>query len=65
VSSQQVNYTITFVYHQVTAVDTVDGLAATYYNDPTLWWRIADANPEIMLWDTLAVGSLIRIPNSV
>jgi hypothetical protein len=64
VPSQQVNYTITFIYHQVTAIDTVDRLASLYYNDPAQWWRIADANPEIMLWDTLTVGSLIRIPNA-
>jgi nucleoid-associated protein YgaU len=28
----------------MSAVDRLDILAATYYGDSQLWWRIADAN---------------------
>lgn len=55
--------TITFTYHQVTGNDYVDVLANRYYGDPTLWWVIANANPEVTNWTSLIVGSLLRIPN--
>lgn len=44
--------------------DTLPNLANDKYGDPTLWWIIADANPQIMLWDTLPVGTIIRTPES-
>jgi phage tail protein X len=76
VPGTQHNYTITFTYHQVTNYDRLDSLAYAYYGSATLWWRIADANPEIMDWHhpspggavgngsgDLTAGTLIRIPN--
>lgn len=51
-----------FTYHQVTANDQVDLLANKNYGDPTLWWIIAKANPEVTDWMNLTVGILIRIP---
>ncbi len=35
------------VEHTVKAGDRLDLLARHYYNDGRLWWRIADANPEL------------------
>lgn len=43
------------VEHTVAAGDRLDRLARHYYNDDRLWWRIVDANPEI-----LAGGDLLR-----
>jgi hypothetical protein len=34
----------TLAWHEMSAVDRLDILAATYYGDSQLWWRIADAN---------------------
>ena len=28
--------------------DRIDRLALNYYNDADLWWRILDANPEVL-----------------
>ena len=63
VPSAQKTYSFTHVNHQVKAGERVDSLAYQYYTDATLWWRIADANPEIMFWDDLTSGTVIRIPS--
>lgn len=56
-------YTFSYVSYQVTADDRIDSISADFYGDPTLWWNIANANPEIMDWSVLPVGAIIRIPN--
>lgn len=61
--SDAISYTFTFINHIVTGEDRIDNLADAYYGDATLWWRIADGNPEILKWDSLTAGTLIRIPN--
>ena len=33
-----------FVTHKVKNTDTLNSLALKYYNDPTLWWIIANFN---------------------
>jgi len=54
------------VEHTVIVGDRLDLLARHYYNDDRLWWRIVDANPEVVfagdLLDTLAEGTIILIP---
>lgn len=52
-----------FLHYQVVFGDRFDLLAYRYYGDPTLWWLIADANPEVFYPD-LVTGSVIRIPQS-
>lgn len=44
--------------------DRIDYLAFSAYGDETQWWRIADANPEILFWSTLLNGTQIRVPNA-
>jgi hypothetical protein len=44
--------------------DQIDYLSYSVYGDETQWWRIANANPEILFWDTIANGAQIRIPNA-
>ena len=54
------------VEHTVREGDRLDLLAQHYYNDDRLWWRILDANPEILHGgDAVAeemVGRVILIP---
>lgn len=42
--------------------DRFDTLAYTYLGDPTLWWQIANMNPEVFYPDQLTPGTWIRIP---
>lgn len=62
--SQAQAFTFTYSYYVVNGSDRIDNIANAFYGDPTKWWRIADANPEIMKWDTLDAGVVLRIPNS-
>ena len=54
------------VEHVIRAGDRLDLLARHYYNDDRLWWRIVDANPEVLFsGDMLAPGTegqVILIP---
>lgn len=52
-----------FTYHQWAEGDRPDILAQSYFDDERLWYVIAEANLEILLWNDLPVGTLIRIPN--
>jgi nucleoid-associated protein YgaU len=53
-----------FLYHNVVDGDRLDNLAYRYYKDATLWWFIANANPEIFYPEDLKPGQIIRIPQS-
>lgn len=53
-----------FVYHKVIDGDRFDNLAAAYFNDSRLWWKIADVNPEVFYPENLVSGTLVRIPTS-
>lgn len=44
------------------AGDRVDLLAARFYGDETLWWVLADANPQILDWTSVVEGTIVRIP---
>lgn len=52
-----------FTYYTVGQGERFDTIAAMLYGQPTLWWRIADANPEVWYPDNLVAGSIIRIPS--
>lgn len=62
VPSPAATYSFTYVNYQVAVGDRIDTLAFQFYADPSQWWRIAQANPEILFWDNLTVGTVIRIP---
>lgn len=55
---------INFTYYQVAEYDTPDKLAYETLGDGRLWWMIANANPEILDWTSLKVGTIIRIPSA-
>ena len=42
--------------------DQIEYLASSAYGDETQWWRIADANPEILYWNSLTPGQQVRVP---
>lgn len=62
-SGPQEPYAFTFQSYQVTGSDRLDTLAFDFYGDETKWFAIADANPEILDWTIMPVGTIIRIPN--
>lgn len=42
--------------------DRLDLLANAYYESPSEWWRIIDANPEILDPTSIKPGQTLRIP---
>lgn len=54
--------------HTLSVGDRLDLLALNYYNDPTRWWLILDANPEIICGAELTlekyIGAVILIPRA-
>ena len=55
---------ISYTYHRVIEGERIDVLAHRTYGKATLWWRIADANPEILDWYDVEPGTIIRLPNA-
>lgn len=62
VPGAQKDFRITYTLYQWRSYDRIDVMADTVYGDPTRWWIIADANPEIMDWGSVPTGKIIRIP---
>jgi hypothetical protein len=52
-----------FLYYVVVAGDRLDTISSNLYGLPDLWWRLADANPELFYPDGLLPGMIIRIPS--
>ena len=42
--------------------ETIEQLAARMLGDPEQWWRIADANPDVLYPDNLPPGFVIKVP---
>jgi hypothetical protein len=55
-------YTFQYNYYVVDGSDRIDNIAAAYISDPTQWYTIGAANPEIMEWFSVPAGTIIRIP---
>lgn len=41
---------------------TLQYLASLYLNDSSMYWKIADLNPNIMYPDRLTAGTIVKIP---
>ena len=56
------------IEHTINSGDRLDLLARHYYNDDRLWWRILDANQDILhggdLCITDRIGDTILIPRA-
>lgn len=48
-------------YHYVSAGERLDLLAYRYYNDPYLFWRVADANPSVAIEGLVEAGRTLTI----
>lgn len=62
VPSPQQALSFNYISHQMVANDRIDTVAYQYYNDATKWWQIADANPEILDYSNIPVGTILRVP---
>lgn len=51
----------TLAEHRVTEGDRLDNITARYAGDPTLFWRLCDANAVLRPEDLEAVGRSVRI----
>jgi nucleoid-associated protein YgaU len=49
-------------YYRWRQGDRIDQVAYTVFEDPELWWKIMDANPEITDPNNISPGDVIRIP---
>lgn len=56
------------IEHMVATGERLDGLAYHYYNDSRLWWRILDANPDVLFGGDLLLddfaGQTLLIPRA-
>jgi hypothetical protein len=52
-----------FRMHFWSETDRLDAVAGSLFGDPTMWWMIADLNPEILDFTGLAPGTMIRVPS--
>lgn len=55
-------YTFQFTNYIVNGSDRLDNIAASFLGDPTQWFLVANANPQILNWFNLNPGDVIRIP---
>lgn len=60
--SSPIAYTFAFNYYIVDGSDRIDNITAAFLSDPTQWFVIGDANPQIMNWLSIEPGTIIRIP---
>ena len=49
-------------FYHVKELDRIDHLANSFYGNPTVFWRICDANGIMFPNDLLEVGKKIAIP---
>ena len=68
VRAREIGMATGVVEHVIVAGDRLDLLARHYYNDDRLWWRILDANPDILHGVDLLLaereGETILIPRA-
>lgn len=63
VPGPQEGYAFQYTAYMTTGKDRPDTMSNDFFGDPTQWWQIAMANPEILDWSNLPSGSVIRIPS--
>lgn len=42
--------------------DQIDSFAHALFGDSSLWWKIMDANPEVLDPFNIAPGTILRVP---
>ena len=53
----------TFSYHAVVDGERIEHIANRFYQDPGLWWKIAEANRGILYFGELEPGTLLKVPH--
>lgn len=53
-------------YYTVIAMDgqTMQEIAAQHLGDPSLYWRLADVNPQVAYPDEVPAGTRLRLPEA-
>lgn len=64
VASRPQPWAFAYTSYRLNAEDRLDLLAANNFGDGVYWWKIADANPEILDWTSVEPGTIIRIPSA-
>jgi hypothetical protein len=54
---------LSYTYVRLADGDRLDLMAVRLYGDERLWWKIADANPEILDWTDVPMGTVLRVPS--
>lgn len=52
----------TYVDYFTRSDDTMPAMAWKNYRDPTMWWMIAEMNPQIVCPDDVTFGTVVHIP---
>lgn len=52
-----------FFYYEWADGDRLDYVAAKVYGNGQLWWKILDANPELVDPLSIKPGEVLRVPN--
>lgn len=58
------SYATRFSIYEWVETDRLDIVSWKIYGSPSLWWRILDANPEILDATSITPGTQLRIPNA-
>ena len=62
----EIPYSENDIYVYTTEGDRLDNLAFQYYKDPTLYWIISSANPQIPSNSLfIPIGAQLRIPSNI
>ena len=61
-TTSHINKDTAYILHKVKLNDTLDTLALDYYNNPTLFWAIADFNQIQDPYKKLTVDQEVKIP---
>jgi phage tail protein X len=54
---------INYTNYRFIGDDRVDIVAHKFYGNGRLWWKIADANPQILDWLNVPPGTVVRVPS--
>jgi hypothetical protein len=61
--SQPRSYTFQYTYYVTSGADRIDTVAAAFLSDPTQWFNIGNANPQVMNFLDLEPATVLRIPS--
>lgn len=53
---------VTWSEHVFSSGERLDNIAYRYYGRTDLWWLIPEYNPEIVDFDNILPGTVLRIP---